>query len=190
MSKSEERRERIAAFLKRVDALSDSERTVLRKSGGRLLKDADAAALMVFYKALGNFEEPAFQDRMFPIACMYCMWDKETAQEDQTPLAAAMGQYASEKRRREGSVKWDESEKTDPMERRLIKLLDQRWDTDGILCLSVWRMVKMLKNEGKVINMVFLGEDFCLWNAGSKSVQCRWAEEFYRANKEEEKNVD
>ena len=146
MSKSEERRERIAAFLKRVDALSDSERTVLRKSGGRLLKDADAAALMVFYKALGNFEEPAFQDRMFPIACMYCMWDKETAQEDQTPLAAAMGQYASEKRRREGSVKWDESEKTDPMERRLIKLLDQRWDTDGILCLSVWRMVKMLKS--------------------------------------------
>ncbi len=192
MTQSEKkRRESIAAFIKRVDGLSDSERSILKKNGGRLLKDADAAALMAFYKALGDIDKSIPKDRMFPIACMRCMWDREIEQENAIPFAVAMGQYFPSKRREKFSTEGgEENEENSSMERRMIKLLDLRWDADGILCLNVWRIAKMLKNEGKVINMVILGDDFWIWNAESKKVQCRWAEEYYRANKEEEKNAD
>ena len=104
MTQSEKRRESIAAFIKRVGGLSDSERSILKKNGGKLLKDADAAALMAFYKALGDIDKSIPKDRMFPIACMRCMWDREIEQENAISFATAMGQYSPSKRREKFST--------------------------------------------------------------------------------------
>ena len=76
------------------------------------------------------------------------------------------------------------------MERRLLRLLDRKWDRDGILCTDLWRMVKQMKNEGNIIDMVSLGWDLCNWNAEGRKVQQHWLQVCYQKKKEEEKNAD
>jgi CRISPR type I-E-associated protein CasB/Cse2 len=65
-----------------------------------------------------------------------------------------------------------------PAERRLLQLLDARRETVDVHLRSV---ASLLYAEGIALNPARLVQDLLRWDAPSRSVQRRWAREFWRA---------
>ncbi len=141
------KREDISEIIEGICKLPARERTALKRCCGKLLKDADAGATMAFYQV---YSLPAnldwTKDRLFTVACMRCMWDVLGEEEKTVPIEKVL--Y---KKRRELEEK--DSGGWSGMERRLLRLLDRKWDRDGILCTDLWRMVKQMKM--KVISLIW-----------------------------------
>ncbi len=72
----------------------------------------------------------------------------------------------------------------------MLRLLDRRWDGDGLLCTDLWRMKNEEYMKGYVIDMASLGWDLCSWNADNRKVQQEWLRVCYQKDKEEEQNVN
>lgn len=179
-------KEYILNIIEKVDKLPSSKRTALKRCCGKLLKDAGAGAALTFYQVYSLPEKFGWaKDRLFAVACMRCMWDAKAERidgekEDEiVPLEKVLN-----RKRRETDEQ--DSGGWSGMERRLLRLLDRKWDKDGMLCTDLWRMVKQMKNDGNIIDMVSLGMDLCDWNAGSRKVQQRWLQVCYQEKKEEE----
>ncbi len=198
-------KEDVLNIIDEVDKLSTVKRIALKRCCGKLLKDANMQAIMAFYQVYslpGKFDRA--KDCLFAVACMRCMWDTKEKKED--------GKQERTEKEDEGKENEGKEEKTvtfekalyrkrkefekegfmgwSGMERRLLRLLDRKWDKDGILCMDLWRMVKQMKNEGHIIDMASLGLDLCYWNAESRKVQQRWLQVCYQEKKEEEENAD
>lgn len=175
-------KEKVEKLLQEIDELPNPERIALKRNSGKLLEDADARARIAFYKALSKTGNTAENEkRLFPIACMYCMWKTEEVREQiAVPFEDAMQKRINQEKTKVNT------------EKRLFKLLDQKWDDqDGLVCRNIWRMIRQIKNEDKVlIDMVSLGIDFCKWNYSNQPVQKQWVKVCYGTKKEEEENVN
>lgn len=184
------KKEDISRILENLDHLPAPKKIALKRCCGKLLKDASAEATMAFYQVYCLPEKFDWaKDRLFAVVCMNCLWDTEEEKENEekkeviVPLEIAL--YKKRKQlERNDSVGWS------GMERRLLRLLDQKWDGDGLLCTDLWRMIKQMKSEGYIIDMASLGLDLCSWNAESRKVQQKWLKVCYQEKKEEEQNVN
>lgn len=199
------KKEDVSKIIEEIDGLPALQRTALKRCCGKLLKDANMQAIMAFYQVYplpGEFEWA--KDRLFAVACMRCMWDTKEKKEDRKQESMEKEDESKENEGKEEETvtfekalyrKRKELEKEDSigwfgMERRLLRLLDRKWDKDGMLCTDLWRMVKQMKNEGYIIDMASLGRDLCYWNAEDRNVQQKWLKVCYQEKKEEEENVD
>jgi|GEM_PF-607821 len=184
------KKEDISRILENLDHLPAPKKIALKRCCGKLLKDASAEATMAFYQVYCLPEKFDWaKGRLFAVVCMSCLWNTEEEKENEekkegiVPLEMAL--YKKRKQlERNDSVGWS------GMERRLLRLLDQKWDGDGLLCTDLWRMIKQMKSEGYIIDMASLGLDLCSWNAESRKVQQKWLKVCYQEKKEEEQNVN
>lgn len=159
----EEREKRISDFMKRLDTLSTGERAVLKRSVGKMLREADARAVAAFYRCYPVSES---EERWFAAACMHCLGN------DEGKTAKPLQDILSDLRKEEAL--------SDSMQNRLTGLLDLKWDRDGYLLTKLARMVKMVKAKGYVVDCGALLQDLLDWNNESQYVQRKWARSFYQ----------
>ena len=158
-------------FFSRLKQCSTGERAILRRNCGKMLKDADGQAVVVFYRCL-PFDVPAWQeDRWFAAACFSCLWA-----EDQTglPMEEILG-----------TLKDD----SDSIEHWLAALLDLRWEPDGFLLGKLCRMVKMASAKGFVVDCKKLTDDLVWWNSEKQTVQRKWARAMYMKHTDNQQEV-
>lgn len=163
--------EKETLFIENIDKLSSGERAVLKRSCGKMINEASAEALGAFYKALPYGVSRNKEDRWFFAGALRCMWKPEEHME--ISLEKAIADYASR------------AESSDSYEKRMVHLLDMIWDEDGFMALKVWRTVKLLKQNGYVIDMVPLIKDLCFWNSEDRFVQRKWARAYWHDNTNE-----
>lgn len=188
MSAGSERikKEDILSIMEDIKKLPAAKKIALRRCCGKLLKEADARAAIAFYQLYSLPKEFDWaKDRLFAAVCMRCLWDADEKKEDGGKKDNMISLETVLHNKRKELEKQD-SDGWSSMERRLLRLLDRKWNRDGLLCMDLWRMVKQMKNEGHVIDMVSLGLDLCNWNAESRTVQQRWLQVCYQEKEEEE----
>lgn len=159
---NEQRKQLIASFLKRVDELPTGDRTVLKRSAGKMLSEADGRAVTAFYRCFPGNADERMADRWFASACFHCMWDTGSS-------GTAFEQILCKLK--------DESSSA---EHRFAALLDQRWENDGFFLTKLSRMIKMMYQKGYCVNCAALLEDLLYWNADSHFIQRKWAQAMYR----------
>lgn len=148
-------------FFAALQQCSTGERASLRRNCGKLLKDADGQAVVIFYRYVPR-SIPAWQeDYWFAAACFSCLWDGDA---HFIPLEQALAQLKLT---------------SDSMEHRLAGLLDQRWEADGFFLGKLSRIIKLAKAKGIAIDCALLLEDLLYWNSSTQSVQRKWAKAMY-----------
>lgn len=157
-------------FIESVDALPVGARAALRRAGGRGLVTGGGDAISAFYQALPSGVPEAQEERWFIGACIRCLWKPEDPKG--IPMQEAMGRYSKT------------PEASDSFSSRMAAILDTPWDMDGFLIAKLWRMARLLKQKGYVIDAASLIEDLRGWNAPTGFVQRQWARAFYMSEKE------
>ena len=95
-------------FFMDLQRCTTGERAALRRNCGKLLKDADGQAVLLFYRYVPR-SIPAWQeDYWFAAACFSCLWEADISS---VPMQQALAQL---------------KQTSDSMEHRLAGLLDQR----------------------------------------------------------------
>ena len=150
-----------ADFFAALQRCSAGERANLRRNCGKLLKDAQGQAVIVFYRGVPRNIPPWQDDYWFAAACFSCLWD---ANAPRVPLEKALAQL----RLTSGS-----------MEHRLAGLLDQRWDADGFFLGKLSRIIRFAEAKGIAIDCTLLLKDLLSWNSGAQSIQRKWARAMY-----------
>lgn len=148
-------------FFAALNQCSSGERASLRRNCGKLLKDADGAAVVLFYRYAPRGIPDWQEDCWFAAACFACLWEGDGPG---IPMEQALAQL---------------KQTSDSMEHRLAGLLDIRWETDGYLLGKLSRIVKMAKAKGIVVDCSRLLEDLIYWNGSTQSVQRKWAKAMY-----------
>ena len=151
-------------FFDRLKKCQTGERAALRRNCGKLLKDADGKAVLVFYRCLPR-DIPQWQEnRWFAAACFSCLWDEDESGETLELIFAKL------------------KEDSASIEHRLASLLDLQWDEDGYLLVKLCRIIKMVKAKGKIVNCQELLKDLIYWNSSNQNVQRKWARSMYIRN--------
>ena len=151
-------------FFERLQKCTTGERATLRRNCGKLLKDADGQAVVVFYRCLPR-DIPQWQENQwFAAGCFSCLWD---ADQKGDPLEVIFSRLKDD---------------SDSMEHRLAALLDLKWDKDGYLLAKLCRMIKMVKSKGETVDCERLLQDLIYWNSDNQSVQRKWAKAMYMKN--------
>lgn len=163
-------------FLARIDGFSTGGRAVLRRACGRTLEQADSSALATFYSVLPGGLRLNDEEGWFEGACLRCMWRPD--EEENIPAEQALAKLAE---------KQDKDD--DPYKRRLIALLDTPRDADGYMAIKLWRMIKLLKQKGYIIDCAVLISDICRWNQSSRYVQKKWARAFCLSDQPEKDKI-
>lgn len=146
----------ILGFTKRVDALQPGSRVALKRNAGIMLAEADGKAIAAFYRCNPPAEKQ--DDLYFAVACLKCLWDKQT--DSGTPVEQILAGL----------------DLSESMTHRVEGILDTPWDRDGFLLIKIARLVKMLKQKGTEIpDFAALLEDLIYWNKDNQSVQRKWA---------------
>lgn len=169
----EEQDKQILAFLERLSALSTGERAVLKRSAGKMLREADGRAIAAFYKCYPPGSERT-QGKWFAAACIYCMWDRSKETVEAKPLPDILSSLRKEEALSES------------MQHRLTSLLDLKWDDDGYLLTKLVRIIKMVKAKGYAVDCEALLKDLFGWDADDQYVQRRWARHFYQKESTED----
>lgn len=150
-----------AEFFMELQQCTTGERANLRRNCGKLLKDADGQAVLIFYRYVPR-SIPAWQeDYWFAAACFSCLWEADISS---IPMQQALAQL---------------KQTSDSMEHRLAGLLDQRWESDGFFLGKLSRIIKLAKAKGIAIDCAQLLEDLVYWNSSTQSVQRKWAKAMY-----------
>ena len=152
-------------FLENVDKLSTGERAALRRACGKTLEQADGNALAAFYRYLPRDVNRYDEGGWFEGACLRCLW-----QPDETPAITAERALAA--------MDAKQDSESNPYRKRMIVLLDTPRDRDGYLTVKLLRIIKLLKQQGFVINCAALIQDLCRWNESYRGVQKKWARAF------------
>ena len=166
------------SWQERLRSLSTGERAVMRRCAGKLLQEADASALSIFYRLLPYGTPEWKHNKYFTAMCCACLWKPEQ-QHDQRPIEDCLKQFALEQSRKEGFYA------------RIRNLLDTYWDdSDGFMAAKLARILKQIKTVSKPIFPDFekLAEDLCRWNRDDRLVQRRWAEAVFSLNDNTEIN--
>ena len=162
-------------FFMKLEGFSVKEKLLFRRAFGRSLNEADAAALLKFYSILPK-EIPAYdEEKWFFAACVHCL-PKEYV-ENPLPLDQAIWEYKQISKREETF--------TESFEKRVIVILDMRWDDSGMLLNRMSNMIRFLESKNFFIDGRGLLNDLLRWNREDKVIQKRWVKN-YVYNEEEE----
>lgn len=157
-----------SAFLTRISKLRGAEKSALKHSAGKPLREATTMALSAFYRCLPRDIPKWQEDRWFAIACFRCLWENQAA--DIIPLEKVIGgMIASE----------DLSEST---KHRVESLLDTEWAEDNYMLTKLARLMKMIRHKTSSelpIDFAALLNDLIYWNNSKQNVQRKWAREIF-----------
>ena len=150
-------------FFARLDKLGTGERAALRRASGRMLREADGAALTAFYRCLPSAVDTKHEDKWFSTACLRCLWD--AGEEGGRPIEQVIGALV-----RSGEL-------SDSTGHRVELLLDTKWDSDGYMLAKLTRLVKLVrqKSERAMLDFSALLDDMIRWNSNTQTVQRKWA---------------
>ncbi len=187
-------------ILEQLKQLSKGERAALRRCAGQPLSMADGRALQALFHAMPAGTPPYEQGKWLAVLSIACLWDVEEASVGNS-MARMLRAYIQKGQQqddadgeRSGTEKHSEGSggRKSSMDDRVQRLLDARWDEDGYLAGKLSRVARMLRaNDGeKMPDMDQLFNDLKRWNSDRRSVQLRWANEYYLSQEEEKPNVD
>ena len=164
--------------LERLKRLSTGERAALRRAAGQPLAAADGRALQALFRALPGGTPPYEQGRWFTTLSIACLWDAEEAKVDES-LPRMLQAYAK-------------AHQSNGMDSRIRSLLDARREEDGYLAGKLARLARMLRaeNRQRMPDMDRLLKGLKGWNGDRRSVQLRWADEYYLSKEEVTPNVN
>lgn len=149
-------------------------RAAWKRNAGLRLCDADGRAVAAFYRIYGGgLVSERKEDRCFFAVCVACLWKPEDWSRG-TSLA-------------EGAKKFLDPESRETFAKRLRALLDLSWDEDGYLAGKLCRLLKFCQAKGMVVDGKALLRDLLQWNMDDRRIQRKWAREFYRMEREDEK---
>lgn len=151
-------------FFDTLKKYSSGERAILRRCCGKLLKDAEGQAVVLFYRCLPRKISSGEEDKWFAAACFSCLWDAENVGEPIEEIFARI------------------KEDSGSMEHRLASLLDLEWEADGYFLIKLCRIIKMAKSKGMTVDCMSLLNDLIYWNSSVHSVQRKWARAMYIKN--------
>lgn len=156
-----------------IKKLSVGERAALRREAGRQLRNASARALAAFYRAIPPGLNDKKQECWFCVLTIACLWDVEAVSEGGC-MAEMLRQLA--KRQASGG-----------MDARIRSLLDTRREEDGFLSAKLSRLARMLRSDNRQLmpDINSLLTDLLHWNNDRRSVQLRWAQQYFQIFEEE-----
>ncbi|MBR3178850.1 MAG: type I-E CRISPR-associated protein Cse2/CasB [Clostridia bacterium] len=162
------------SWQKRLKTSSAGERAALRRCAGKMLSEADASAMSVFYRLLPYGTPEWKHNRFFTIMCCSCLWKPEE-QKNPRPIEDCLRIFAKH-------------QNGDGFYARIRNLMDTRWDdADGFMAAKLTRILKQIKNADNTLYPDFdgLAEDLFSWNSDERSVQRRWAETLFSINNDD-----
>lgn len=149
------------SFLNYIAGTDKGEQAVLRRNAGTMLEYADTKAYITFYHfyqlTSTSLEK---EEQYFCAACLQCLWKPEEL-EKAIPIAAA------------GKNMEENSKKT--FEKRMADLLDVQWDKDGYFISKLYRLCRLIKSKGLVVDCEVLLQDLQYWNCDDHRIQRKWA---------------
>jgi|GEM_PF-5379517 len=172
---AQEKNKEYEDFFKRLDGLSDKDRTNIKRELGKSFENASFKSIAPFYKVYYGKKER--EELHFLMATCYCFYNKD-------------GQYLSDDfikclRR----VK--EDLKSDSLDNRVISLLDiEFYNNIDFFILKFSRLLRMLKQKGYKPNFPKLLKDIRYWDYSTKPVQLQWTKDFFLTYKEDDENVN
>lgn len=169
-------------LLERLDLLSDGERAVLRRAAGQPLSRADGRALQALFRVMPR--DIAFRKnnneyaQWFAAITIACLWRLDEVRSNDS-FARLLRNYAI-------------VHESVSMDSRMRAVLDARWEDDGYLAGKLARLARMLRAEDRqrMPDIGQLLDDLQKWNWDNRSVQLRWAREYYLIDKEEATDAD
>lgn len=151
-----------------VKRLSTGQQASLKRSAGRTLREADAAALQAFFTAVPP-QKPYNREKAFAVVCGICLWKSEQ-RNNTKPFAECMHILRLQKG----------TDGCDGLDARFRNLIDTAWnDDDGYMAAKLTRMLKLLKSsEISCPDPEGLYKDLCNWDHPERFVQRRWMEAY------------
>lgn len=163
-------------ILTRLRHLSSGEIAALRRMAGKPLSEADGSALEAMFKLLPGDAKASDHAKWMAVFSLICLWHPE-----QASLAGSMAEMMR---------RYKLKHETGGMDAKMRMMLDSRWDEDGFFVSKMARIARMLRAENRLAmpDPDRLFADLKAWNYDKRTVQIRWAEEYYL--KENERNAD
>lgn len=146
---------------KTLHVLEPRGRIVLRHSAGKMVNMSDAETMMLFYRALPQGIPDYLHDRWFFAFCIDCLWEPD--QPNKKPLENIFSELLNG------------SESTASLQKRIMSLMDSKWDDDGYFAVKMLRIIKFVKQKGYAIDAASLLQNFLHWNDDSHWIQKKWA---------------
>lgn len=160
--------------LKEVVSNDNGLRATLKRNAGLRLCEADWRAKMAFYRICGvGLVSLEKEDRFFLAVCVSCLWKPD--------------EWSRGKPLVEGARNFLDQDSRDTFVKRLRVLMDLPWDEDGYIAGKLCRLLKFCKSKGIVVDGKELLQDLLGWNADNRWVQRKWAREFYRIERKDNK---
>ena len=154
-----------------LELLSPAERSAFKRAAGQTIAQSQRTLGMFYAKkpySVSQWDEEAF----FAALCMACLW-KDDQRGRVLPMEQCLAIIAE----------------NDSLKRRVNNVLDTAWDPENgnMLSVKLARLARMLRSGDTGISPDFdlLYRDLCFWNAPGRSVQKRWARDFYTPKSEE-----
>lgn len=158
----------IDEFFEKIDHLSENERILFRKSFGKRLNDMSAVVLVKFYDILPVEIKESEEEKWVFTACVHCIIDSED--NNGVALDEAIWKYRT--------ISTSEGSFTDSFEKRVIAIMDMKWDEQGMLLVKMAKLIKFLKTKGIAVDGKKLLTDILYWNYEDKRIQKRWAKTY------------
>lgn len=160
-------------LIETLKKLSVGERAALRREAGERLSDASGRALAAFYRVIPPGLSSRKQECWFCVLTLACLWNVDEAKED-----GSMADLLRRLAKRQG---------TEGMDARIRSLLDTRWEEDGYLSAKLCRLARMLRSDNRQVmpDIDSLLTDVLYWNSDRRTVQLRWAQQYFQTSKEE-----
>ncbi|SEH22687.1 type I-E CRISPR-associated protein Cse2/CasB [Selenomonas sp. KH1T6] len=174
-------KEKIADWLEKVQIRLEKDkglRSVLKRAAGKTMPAAGGAAMAAFYKLPPS---PSWEQACFTVVCLMCLWEVEDWKKGKNLALAAKNCLPADRRESFG--------------KKLETLMDLSIDEDGYFQSKLYRVIKLIKNKGALVDASQLLYDLVRWESDSRFIQKRWVKEFYQDAKEDEsegemENVD
>ena len=142
----------------------------LRRAAGRTLSTAGAAALSAFYRL---YPDERIEEKEFVAVCLMCLWREDEWDRGQSIPKAV-----------KNSLTKDQQQE---FPRRLQVLLDMPWDTTGYFAGKLYRIARLCRSKGNVINAFNLLRDLYSWDHPEHFIQRNWVKDFYQMERKGEK---
>ena len=174
-------KEKIDDWLEKVQirlAKDKGLRTVLKRAAGKTMPVAGGAAMAAFYKLPPSL---GWEQACFTVVCLMCLWEVEDWKKGRNLALAAKNCLPADRKESLG--------------KKLENLMDLSIDEDGYFQSKLYRIIKLIKSKGALVDANQLLYDLMHWESDSRFIQKRWVKEFYQDAKEDEsegemENVD
>lgn len=163
-------------FFENISDIPDNDRILFRKAFGKRLNEVDSKTLLRFYSILPNSIRAGEEERFLFSVSVHCLWDENG--EERIALDEAIWKY------KQNSIL--DGSYTDSFEKRIVTIMDMRWDDSGMLLMKLSQIIKFLKTKGLAIDGKELLSDILRWNDKDRIIQKRWAKTYNHFKEEEQ----